>query len=75
MKIEKVDTPGTGTWSRDCELLYLTQDKGLKIGCHRDEDDTYWGIQCKRIVAYKVINEELFDNTLFDTLAYRWCFF
>jgi hypothetical protein len=58
MKIEKIDTPAAGTWARDCELIYLTQHKGLRISYHRDEDDTYWNLECALIVAYKVINEE-----------------
>jgi hypothetical protein len=58
MKIEKIDTPAAGTWARDCELLCLSQCKGFKLNYHRDEDDTYWSLQCERIVAYKVTNEE-----------------
>lgn len=58
MKIEKIDTPAAGTWARDCELLCLSDCKGFKIAYHRDEDDTYWRLQCGRIVAYKVTNEE-----------------
>ena len=58
MKIEKVDTPAAGTWARDCELLCLSDCKGFKISYHRDEDDTYWCLQCKGIVAYKVFSEE-----------------
>jgi hypothetical protein len=54
MKVEKVDTPAAGTWARDCELLCLSDCKGFKISYHRDEDDTYWSLQCKGIVAYKV---------------------
>ncbi len=58
MKIEKVDIPAAGTWARDCELLCLSDCKGFKISYHRDEDDTYWCLQCKGIVAYKVFSEE-----------------
>lgn len=58
MKVEKVDTLAAGTWARDCELLCLSDCKGFKISYHRDEDDTYWSLQCKRIVAYKVMGEE-----------------
>ena len=58
MKIEKVDTPAAGTWARDCELLCLSDCNGFKISYHRDEDDTYWCLQCKGIVAYKVFSEE-----------------
>lgn len=58
MKIKKVDTPAAGSWSRDCELIYLTDCKGFKLHYHRDEDDTYWSLQCEHIVAYKVVSEE-----------------
>jgi len=58
MKIIQIDTPAGGTWARDCELMDLTQHKGFKIIYHRDEDDTYWSLQCELIVAYKVIGEE-----------------
>jgi len=58
MKIEKINNPAAGTWERDCELMCLIQYKGLKIIYHRDEDDTYWRLECEKVVAYKVINEE-----------------
>jgi hypothetical protein len=58
MKIEKVDTPAAGTWARDCELLCLSDCKGFKISYHRDEDDTYWCLRCKGVVAYNVMGEE-----------------
>jgi hypothetical protein len=58
MKIEKLDIPAAGTWARDCELLCLSDCKGFKIIYHRDEDDTYWSLQCKGIVAYNVMGEE-----------------
>jgi hypothetical protein len=58
MKVEKINTPAAGTWARDCELLCLSQCKGLRLKYHRDEDDTYWSLQCERIVAYKVTSEE-----------------
>lgn len=58
MKIKKINTPGAGTWARDCELIYFIQHKGFKIIYLRDEDDTYWSLECKSIVAYKVISEE-----------------
>ena len=58
MKIEKINTPAAGTWARDCELINLAQYKGLKINYRRDEDDTFWSIQCERIVASKVVDEE-----------------
>jgi hypothetical protein len=82
MKIEKVDTPAAGTWARDCELLYLSDCKGFKIRYHRDEDDTYWTLQCKGIVAYKVMGEEFsttgyliklpVDGAFFEILDSPW---
>jgi hypothetical protein len=53
-----LDTSAAGTWARDCELLCLSDCKVFKLIYHRDEDDTYWSLQCKKIVAYKVIGEE-----------------
>lgn len=58
MKIEKIDNPAAGTWARDCELLCLSDCRGFRLCYHRDEDDTYWSLQCEGIVAYKVIGEE-----------------
>jgi hypothetical protein len=58
LKINKIDIPAAGTWSRDCELLCLSDCKGFRLNYHRDEDDTYWSLRCDGIVAYKVINEE-----------------
>ena len=55
--------------------VYLTQHKGLKISYHRDEDDTYWRIQCERIVAYKVINEEFSRTGYLITLPVDGAFF
>lgn len=75
MKIEKIDTPAAGTWSRDCELIYLVQHKGLKISYHRDEDDTYWNIHCERIVAYKIINEEFSRTSYLINLPVDGAFF
>lgn len=31
MKVEKLDIPAAGTWSRDCELLSLSDAKGFKL--------------------------------------------
>jgi len=74
MKIEKIDTSAAGTWARDCELIYLAQHEGLKISYHR-EDDTYWSIQCERIVAYKVINEEFSRTGYLLNLPIEGAFF
>jgi hypothetical protein len=64
MKVIPIDTPGTGTWARDCELIclsdsYLSDCKGFRVSYRRDEDDTYWMMHCETITAYKVISEEL----------------
>ena len=75
MKITTINTPAAGTWARDCELIYLTQHKGLKISYHRDEDDTYWSLQCERIVAYKVINEEFSTTGYLINLPVEDAFF
>lgn len=58
MKIEKINTPAAGTWARDCELISLSAGKGLKIIYHKDEDDTYWCVNCKNVVVCKLLNEE-----------------
>ena len=58
MKIKKVNTPAAGTWARDCELISLSYCNGFKLSYRRDEDDTYWSMQCEGIVAYQVIAEE-----------------
>ncbi|EKE24984.1 MAG: hypothetical protein ACD_5C00337G0001, partial [uncultured bacterium] len=42
---------------------------------HRDEDDTYWSIQCEKIVAYKVINEEFSRTGYLITLPVDGAFF
>jgi hypothetical protein len=58
MKIQKIDTPAAGSWPRDCELICLIDYKGFKIIYRREDDDTHWSLDCKRIVAYKVLSEE-----------------
>ena len=75
MKINKIDTPAAGAWARDCELLRLAQHKGLKVSYHRDEDDTYWSLQCYRIVAYKVTNEEFSRDDYLINLPTEGAFF
>ncbi len=75
MKIEKVDTPAAGTWARDCELLCLSDGKGFKIRYHRDEDDTYWSLQCKGVVAYKVMGEEFSTTGYLINLPVEGAFF
>ena len=82
MKIEKIDIQAAGTWARDCELLCLSDCKGFKLSYHRDEDDTYWSLQCKGIVAYKVFGEEFSrasylinlpsDGAFFEILDSPW---
>jgi len=62
MKIERINIPAAGFWSRDCELLCLSDCKGFKLIYRRDEDDTYWSLECEHVVAYKVITEE-FSST------------
>lgn len=75
MKIEKINIPAAGTWARDCELMCLTQHKGLKIYYHRDEDDSYWRLKCERIVAYKVTNEEFSRTSYLMGLPVEGAFF
>ena len=53
-----MDTPAAGTWARDCELICLSDYKGFRLSYHKDEDDTYWSMQCEGIVAYQVTGEE-----------------
>jgi hypothetical protein len=75
MKIEKIDTPAAGTWARDCELMDLTQHKGFKIIYHREEDDTYWKLECERVVAYKVLGEEFSAIGYIGQYTNRWRIF
>lgn len=82
LKIKEVDTPAAGTWSRDCELIYLSNYKGFTAVYHRDEDDTYWILRCALIVAYKVTSEEFsrkgylinlpVDGAFFEILDSPW---
>ncbi len=82
MKIEKSTISAAGIWAKDCELTNLTQRKELKINYHKDEDDSYWIIECKNIVAYKITNEEFsrtgylmklpVDGAFFEILDSPW---
>jgi hypothetical protein len=82
MKIKKIDIPAAGTWARDCELLYLSDCKGFKLCYHKDEDDTYWSLQCRGIIAYKVFSEEFSragylvklptEGAFFEILDFTW---
>jgi hypothetical protein len=75
MKIEKINTPAAGTWSRDCELICLSDCKGFRLSYHRDEDDTYWSMKCEGIVAYKVIGEEFSTTGYLIDLPVEGSFF
>ncbi len=82
MKIRKIDTPAAGKWARDCELLCLTDCKKFKIYYHRNEDDTYWSLECKLIISYKITSEEFSmagylanlpaDGAFFEILDSPW---
>lgn len=58
LKIKELDTPAAGTWSRDCELIRLSDYEGFKITYIKSEDETYWKLCCSLIVAYKLYSEE-----------------
>lgn len=75
MKIKKIKIAAAGAWARDCELLCLAQHKGLKINYHRDGDDTYWKLQCERIIAYQVISEEFSRNDYLINMPVEGAFF
>lgn len=75
MKIEKINTPAAGTWSRDCELICLYYYKGFRLSYHKDEDDTYWNMRCEGIVAYKVIGEEFSTAGYLINLPVEGAFF
>ncbi len=75
MKVERLNTLADGTWARDCELLCLSDCKGFKIAYHRDEDDTYWTLQCKGIVVYNVIGEEFSRTGYTECLSQFDCHF
>ena len=75
MKIKKIKIAAAGAWARDCELLCLAQHKGLKINYHRDGDDTYWRLQCERIIAYQVINEEFSRDGYLINMPVEGAFF
>ena len=56
--------------------------EGFKITYRREEDDTYWSLQCKYIISYKVISEEFSvvgylmklpsDGAFFEILDSPW---
>lgn len=75
MKTKKINTPAAGTWSRDCELLYLLDQKGFELSYHKDEDDTYWKLKCHKMVAYKLISEELSTKGYLIGLPIEGAFF
>jgi hypothetical protein len=80
MKVELIDTPGAGTWARDCELICLSDcalppSSGFKISYRREEDDTFWSLQCELIVAYKVTAEEFSRNGYLRKLPFEGAFF
>jgi hypothetical protein len=82
MKVKRIDLPGSGKFSRDCELISLTNEKGLTLTYHKDSDDTYWKLQCEIIPAYKVVGEEFStigylseipaDGSIFEVLNSPW---
>ncbi|MEL7432197.1 MAG: hypothetical protein AAGI90_06725 [Chlamydiota bacterium] len=58
MKTRKIKIAGAESSTRDCKRLCLVHYKELKINYHRGRDDTYWRLQCERIIAYKVTSKE-----------------
>ena len=77
MKIKKIDSPATGTWARDCELISLINDKknGFILKYHKDSDDTYWILKCEMRPAYKVVGEEFFRVGYLRDLPKEGAFF
>lgn len=80
MKVELIDAPVTGTWTRECELKSLsdgvqTDNVGFRISFCRKEDDTYWILRCEHIIAYKVISEEFIDTGYLMNLPVESAFF
>ena len=64
MKIEQLNIPAAGTWSRDCELIQLCDEGNLKILYYKDEDQSHWEVECCGIICYKLTSEE------FSTVSY-----
>jgi len=64
MQIVKIELPSSGEDRRDCELISLSNEKGLTIVYHKDSDNSYWMVKCEVIPAYKVLGED------FSTIGY-----
>jgi hypothetical protein len=58
MKIQELDTPAAGTWSRDCELIRFSLEDDLQLIYYKDEDRTHWEVEIWGIISYKLTCEE-----------------
>jgi len=84
MKIKIIDSPASGIWARDCELISLINDKtsGFILKYHKESNDTYWNLISEIRPAYKVVGEEFFrvgylrnlprEGSFFEVLDSPW---
>lgn len=75
MKIKAINIPAAGSWARDCELISLSYGKGFRISYHRDEDNTYWEMQCEGVIELKVFAEEFSIERYLIKLPVEGAFF
>lgn len=58
MRVKTIDIPTAGASARACQLISLNDDEGLMLNYCIDEDNGYWRLQCRLIVAYEVVGNE-----------------
>lgn len=75
MKVQELDTPATGAWSRDCELIYFCSYNGIKLIYYMEENKAHWEAKIYGLVAYKFICEEFSSVGYLENLPVEGAFY
>jgi len=76
MKIIKIDNLASGTWQRDCELIYIAQQlSDFQFEFKKDSDSQTWKVLFKNTVSYKVTAEEFIEIDILSKMPNDGSFF
>lgn len=75
MKVQELDNPAAGTWSRDCELIHFSLQDDMQLLYYKDEDRTHWEVEIWGIIAYKYICEEFSNVGYLEKLPVEGAFY
>ncbi len=76
MKIIELNTPVSGTWHRDSELLSINGKlPDLELVIEKDSDSSIWNIRFTDSTAYKVTSEGFSTTGFLEFLPVKGVFF